>query len=112
MKLEEPAQENPDTLAIVIPVNNKILYFWLRSLMSLGQHPWHYGKLVCYLQKEDPFEFLTMIVSREKLQVPWKYRNPLLQDCLIIMCAYSHPIAGVLVSYGTKFTYLLQYNVS
>ena len=27
MKLEEPAQGNPDTLAIVIPVNNKILYF-------------------------------------------------------------------------------------
>lgn len=27
MKLEEPAKENADTLAIAIAVNNKILYF-------------------------------------------------------------------------------------
>ena len=26
MKLEEPAQENPETQAIAIPENNKILY--------------------------------------------------------------------------------------
>lgn len=71
MKLEEPAQENADTLAIAIAVNNKILYFWLRNLMSLGQHSHHYGELAGYLDSGDPLKSFTMIVSRKKVQVKY-----------------------------------------